>query len=67
MKVWHFDDKPANWSPYLESFASSLFSNTSTGDAEEALVVEEMELAGVIGELQSNGSREVLAPPPPKD
>ncbi|MEE2983189.1 MAG: DNA translocase FtsK 4TM domain-containing protein [Pseudomonadota bacterium] len=32
-----------------------------------ARMVEEMERAGVIGELQSNGSREVLAPPPPKD
>jgi S-DNA-T family DNA segregation ATPase FtsK/SpoIIIE len=30
-------------------------------------LVEEMERAGVVGELQSNGSREVLAPPPPKD
>ncbi|MFP6782037.1 MAG: DNA translocase FtsK, partial [Gammaproteobacteria bacterium] len=32
-----------------------------------ARMVEEMERAGVVGELQSNGSREVLAPPPPKD
>ncbi len=32
-----------------------------------ARMVEEMEAAGVVGELQSNGSREVLAPPPPKD
>ena len=31
-----------------------------------ARMVEEMERAGVVGELQSNGSREVLAPPPPK-
>ena len=31
------------------------------------LMVEAMEAAGVVGELQSNGSREVLAPPPPKD
>ncbi len=30
-----------------------------------ARMVEEMERAGVVGELQSNGSREVLAPPPP--
>ena len=29
-----------------------------------ARMVEEMERAGVVGELQSNGSREVLAPPP---
>jgi len=32
-----------------------------------ARMVEEMERAGVVGELQSNGSREVLAPPPPID
>ena len=32
-----------------------------------ARMVEEMERAGVVGPLQSNGSREVLAPPPPKD
>ena len=32
-----------------------------------ARMVEEMESAGVVGELQSNGSRDVLAPPPPKD
>ncbi|RFA28373.1 cell division protein FtsK [Alkalilimnicola ehrlichii] len=32
-----------------------------------ARLVEEMEAAGVVGPLQPNGSREVLAPPPPKD
>ncbi len=31
-----------------------------------ARLVEEMERAGVVGPLQSNGSREVIAPPPPK-
>ncbi|MFO1372015.1 MAG: DNA translocase FtsK 4TM domain-containing protein [Candidatus Competibacteraceae bacterium] len=30
-----------------------------------ARMIEEMEAAGVIGPLQSNGNREVLAPPPP--
>ncbi len=30
-----------------------------------ARLVEQMEKAGVVGPLQSNGSREVLAPPPP--
>ena len=30
-----------------------------------ARLVEEMETAGVVGPLQSNGNREVLAPPPP--
>ncbi len=32
-----------------------------------ARMVETMEEAGVVGPLQSNGSREVLAPPPPED
>jgi S-DNA-T family DNA segregation ATPase FtsK/SpoIIIE len=32
-----------------------------------ARIIEEMEKAGVVGPLQSNGSREVLAPAPPAD
>lgn len=32
-----------------------------------ARMVEDMERAGVVGPLQSNGMREVLAPPPPAD
>ncbi|MCC7410736.1 MAG: DNA translocase FtsK 4TM domain-containing protein [Gammaproteobacteria bacterium] len=32
-----------------------------------ARLIEEMERAGIVGAMQSNGSREVLAPPPPKD
>jgi S-DNA-T family DNA segregation ATPase FtsK/SpoIIIE len=32
-----------------------------------ARMVEDMERAGVVGPMQSNGNREVLAPPPPKD
>lgn len=32
-----------------------------------ARMIESMEMAGIVGPLQSNGSREVLAPPPPKD
>ena len=31
-----------------------------------ARMIEEMERVGVVGPLQSNGSREVLAPPPPE-
>ncbi|MFO1429346.1 MAG: DNA translocase FtsK 4TM domain-containing protein [Candidatus Competibacteraceae bacterium] len=31
-----------------------------------ARMIEEMEAAGIVGPLQSNGSREVLAPPPPE-
>ena len=32
-----------------------------------ARMVEQMERAGVVGPLQANGMREVLAPPPPED
>jgi S-DNA-T family DNA segregation ATPase FtsK/SpoIIIE len=32
-----------------------------------ARLVESMEAAGLVGSLQSNGSREVLAPPPPEE
>ena len=31
-----------------------------------ARMVEEMEHAGVVSAVQSNGSREVIAPPPPE-
>jgi S-DNA-T family DNA segregation ATPase FtsK/SpoIIIE len=30
-------------------------------------MIETMEAAGLVGPLQSNGSREVLAPPPPEE
>ena len=30
-------------------------------------MVETMEEAGIVGPLESNGSREVLVPPPPED
>ena len=32
-----------------------------------ARMIETMEMSGIVGPLQSNGSREVLAPPPPSD
>ena len=32
-----------------------------------ARMIEAMEMAGVVGPLQSNGKREVLAPPPPEN
>ncbi|HET6725767.1 MAG TPA: DNA translocase FtsK 4TM domain-containing protein [Gammaproteobacteria bacterium] len=32
-----------------------------------ARMVEDMEAAGIVGPLETNGSREVLAPPPPED
>ena len=30
-------------------------------------LIESMEAAGVVSEMGSNGSREVIAPPPPRD
>ncbi|HAO88197.1 MAG TPA: hypothetical protein DCR00_04680 [Gammaproteobacteria bacterium] len=30
-------------------------------------MIESMEAAGVVSEMGSNGSREVIAPPPPRD
>ena len=32
-----------------------------------ARMIEEMEIAGVVSPAETNGSREVLAPPPPED
>ena len=32
-----------------------------------ARMIESMEAAGVVSEMSSNGSREVIAPPPPRD
>jgi len=32
-----------------------------------ARMIEAMEIAGIVSAMQTNGSREVLAPPPPKD
>lgn len=32
-----------------------------------ARLIEEMENDGIVGQLQNNGAREVLAPPPPRD
>ena len=32
-----------------------------------ARIIESMEQSGLVGPLESNGSREVLAPPPPPD
>jgi len=32
-----------------------------------ARMIETMEMTGIVSEMQSNGSREVLVPPPPKD
>ncbi len=45
---------------------SGLQRRLKVGYNRAARLVETMEQAGVVGPVQSNGSREVLAPPPPK-
>jgi len=46
---------------------SSVQRQLRVGYNRAARMIEAMELAGVVGPLQSNGKREVLAPPPPEN
>jgi S-DNA-T family DNA segregation ATPase FtsK/SpoIIIE len=45
---------------------SGLQRRLKVGYNRAARMIEEMEAAGVVSEVQSNGQREVIAPPPPK-
>jgi len=45
---------------------SGLQRRLKVGYNRAARLVETMETTGVVGPMQSNGSREVIAPPPPK-
>jgi len=46
---------------------SSVQRRFKVGYNRAARMIEDMEAAGVVSPAESNGSREVLAPPPPKD
>lgn len=46
---------------------SSVQRRFKVGYNRAARMIEDMEVAGVLSPAESNGSREVLAPPPPKD
>lgn len=46
---------------------SSIQRRLKIGYNRAARLIEDMEKAGLVGAMESNGSREVLAPPPPED
>ncbi len=50
-----------------KSSISGLQRRLKVGYNRAARLVEDMEAAGVVGPMESNGSREVLAPPPPEE
>jgi S-DNA-T family DNA segregation ATPase FtsK/SpoIIIE len=62
-----FDEAVALVTESRNTSISSVQRKLRIGYNRAARIVEKMEEIGIVGELESNGRREVLAPPPPED
>ena len=62
-----FDEAVALVTESRNASISSVQRKLRIGYNRAARIVENMEEIGIVGELESNGKREVLAPPPPED
>ena len=62
-----FDEAVALVTESRNASISSVQRRLRIGYNRAARIVEKMEEIGIVGELESNGKREVLAPPPPED
>lgn len=62
-----YDEAVAFVTDSRKASISSVQRKLRIGYNRAARLIEEMEMAGVVSEMSSNGSREVLAPPPPRD
>jgi len=62
-----FDEAVALVTESRNASISSVQRKLRIGYNRAARIVEKMEEIGIVGELESNGKREVLAPPPPED
>ena len=62
-----FDEAVALVTESRNASISSVQRKLRIGYNRAARIVEKMEEIGIVGELESNGRREVLAPPPPED
>jgi len=60
-----YDEAVAFVTQSRKASISSVQRQLRVGYNRAARMIEEMEATGVVSEMQSNGSREVLAPPPP--
>ncbi len=61
-----YDEAVAFVTESRKASISSVQRKLKVGYNRAARMIEEMEATGVVSEMQSNGAREVLAPPPPK-